>query len=170
MKPIVRPAAMPNGLGGQLAASQDGFRDKVVVKGPCRLTSGFELQYVYVGGFRLTWLERGDEVHLIPSGTGAQGQPCVVFSSPEKESFMVVLDPTRASANADLYTNIPPWEGEETLTYMERLEKERRAGKGESSWYPAGIQRVDQDKKVVVRVESRRRNNGWWVSVSVGEV
>jgi hypothetical protein len=170
MKPIVRPPAIQNGLGGQPTASQDGLRDKVIVKGPCRLTSGFELQYVYVGGFRLTWLERGDEVHLIPSEAGEQGQPCVVFSSPAKESFMVVLDPTRASANAILHTNIPPWEGEETVAYMERLERERQAAKFNSPCYPAGIQRADQDKKVVVRVESRRRRNGWLVSLSVAEV
>jgi hypothetical protein len=83
---------------------------------------------------------------------------------------MVVLDPTRASANAILHTNIPPWEGEETVAYMERLERERQAAKFNSPCYPAGIQRADQDKKVVVRVESRRRRNGWLVSLSVAEV
>lgn len=137
-----------------------------MVKGPGRETSGFELQYVDVAGFWLTLLERGDEVHLIPSDTGSHGQPCVVFSRPEGRSFMVMLRPTRASANPDLYTDIPPWEGEYTLAYMEMLERKRRAGNGESPCYRA-TQRVGGVSEVVVQVQSRRRRNGWWVYVSV---
>ncbi|KAK4153986.1 hypothetical protein C8A00DRAFT_33239 [Chaetomidium leptoderma] len=170
MKPIVRPPppALAEG-GGLLSASQDGLRDKVVVKGPCRTTtSGFQLQYVYVAGFRLTWLERGDEVHLIPSDTGNQGQPCVVFSNPARESFMVTLEPTRAAVNANLYTNIPWWEGKETLAYMEKLEGERKASKGEALCDRAA-QRVDGGREVVVQIETRRRRNGWWVGVTVSE-
>jgi hypothetical protein len=168
MKPIVRPA-LQDGLAETLAASQDGLRDKVVVKGPCRSASGFQLQYVYVGGFRQTWLERGDEVHLIPSESGSQGQPCVVFSSPEGESFLVTIKPTRASVNANLYTNIPSWQGEPTLGYVEMLEKQRRANRGESPCFQAP-QRVGGGTEVVVRVESRRRKNGWWVYVSLAQM
>jgi hypothetical protein len=168
MRPITRPArqSMPT---VKLAEWQDRYRDKLVIKGPCRATSGFQLQYVYVGQFRMGWLERGDEVHLLPHKAGDQGRPCLVFSSRGRESFMITFSPTRASANADLFTNIPPWEGKDILMYMEMVEKQRRADKFEAPCSRA-TQQADSGRKVMVELGSRRRSNGWWVYISVTEV
>lgn len=165
MKPIVRPNSR-NDSARALVMSQDMLRDKVVLKGPCRSTSGFQLEYVYVAGFRPTWLEREDEVHLIPSESGNQGQPCAVYSSPEGESFLVTLRPTRASVNANLYTNIPPWKGRETLEFMEMLESQRKKQNSRSVSHKA-FQRIGSGKEVAVHLEHRRLRNGWWVYLSV---
>lgn len=105
------------------SAKLDKFRNKVVVKGACRVTSGFQLQYVHVADFLPTWVERGDEIHLIPYSDGAREQQCFVFSSLNEEAFMVTLRPTRASANTQLYTNILEWKGKGTIEYVKELEK-----------------------------------------------
>ncbi len=123
MAPVVRLAGWAT--TSQLAAPQDGWRDKVVVKGPGQ-TSGFEVRYVHVAKFLRTWLERGDEVHLIPKYSGRQGQPYVVFSNADGRSFLVILSPTRASANANLYTDISLWEEEDRLIYLEGLERAQK--------------------------------------------
>ncbi len=164
--PIMTPIVRPEVVGRSAADVEDGLRDKIVVKGPGKAASGFEVRYVYVAGFRLTWLERENEVHLLPSTMSNWGRPCVVFSSVEGQSFMVALMPTRTSVNADLYTDIPPWEGEPLLGYMPGLDRERKARKGESPCY-RGTQLADDGKRVEVQIQSRRRNNGWWVYVTV---
>ena len=164
--PVMTPIVRPEVVARSAALAEDGLRDKVVVKGPGKAASGFEVRYVYVAGFRLTWLEREDEVHLLPSTMSSWGRPCVVFSSVDGQSFMVTLMPTRTSVNADLYTDIPPWEGEALLGYMPGLDRARKARKGESPCY-RGTQRVDGESRVVVQVQSRRRRDGWWVYVSV---
>ena len=81
---------------------------------------------------------------------------------------MVTLRPTGASVNANLYTDILPWKGENTLAYMEGLERDRRENKGEEPCCRA-TQQVDGEGSVVVEVQSRRRSNGWWVYVSVAQ-
>jgi hypothetical protein len=90
----------------------------------------------------------------------------VVFSRAEGRSFMVTLRPTRASVNANLYPDIPPWRGENTLAYMEGLERDRRENKGEKPCCRA-TQRVDSEGSVVVEMQIQRQSNGWWVYVSV---
>ena len=64
---------------------------------------------------------------------------------------MVTLRPIRSSVNANLYTDIPPWKGENTLAYMEGLERDRRENKGEELCCRA-TQRVDGEESVVVEV------------------
>jgi hypothetical protein len=172
LDPILRPIARPvfrDILTDQLGEYQDRFPNKVVVKGPCRETSGFQLQSVYVARFLPNWLEKGDKVHLLPHKAGDQGQPCLIFSSETRESFMITLKPTRASVNADLFTNIPPWEEKAPPEYIELVEKQRRADKGEAPCSRA-TQQVDSTRKVMVQLQSRRRSNGWWVYVSVKEI
>lgn len=160
MTQLVRP--LP-----ELVTVQDVLRDNIIVKGPGE-TSGFEVQYVYAVRFQARWLGQSDEVHLIPIYGEDQGQSCVVFSRAGGRSFMVTLRPTRASVNANLYTDIPPWKGENTLAYMEGLERDRRENKGEDPCCRA-TQRVDSGENVVVELQSRRRSNGWWVHVSVAQ-
>jgi hypothetical protein len=92
MKPIVRPALPHGGWAGGSADRQsvpqndalDKLRDKVVIKGPCRDSSGFQLQYVHVADFRFTWLERGNKIHLVPYQAGVKGQPCFIFPAQQK--------------------------------------------------------------------------------------
>jgi hypothetical protein len=110
---------------------------------------------VYAVRFQARWLGRSDEVHLIPIYGEDQEQSCVVFSRAEGQSFIVTLAPTRASVNANLYTDIPPWKGENTLAYMGGLERDRRENKGEEPCCCA-TQRVDGEGSVVVEVQSRR--------------
>ncbi|KAL2127420.1 hypothetical protein VTI74DRAFT_10763 [Chaetomium olivicolor] len=167
MWPIVRPI-MSAALTKRLATAQDRFRNKVVVKGPCHSTTDFRLQYVHVGNFRLSWLERGDEAHLIPKETGDQGQPCLVYSSPSSGSFMVTLRPTWESVNATLYTDIPPWEGKATLAYIEMLERNTK-GRKDALWYVQAGTGITTGKDAKVRIRNRRRNNGWWVYVEVDQ-
>ncbi len=94
-------------------------------------TPGFEVRYVYAGRFQARWLGRSDEVHLISPLTGkTRGSRLLSFHGAEGRSFMVTLRPTRASVNANLYTDIPPWKGKNTLAYMQGLERDRRENKG----------------------------------------
>jgi len=164
MTPVARLAGWA--ARSQLAL-QDGFRDKVVVKGPGQ-ASGFEARHVHTARMSLNWLEWGDEVHMIGKYTGSQGQPFVIFSSVGGRSFMVRLSPTRASVNANLYTDIPPWQGERDFSYCRDLEMDRKKNAGESPCHRA-LQRVGKKGRVVVELRSRRRNNGWWVYVSVAQ-
>jgi hypothetical protein len=153
----------------------EAYKDMVVIKGPCGATLGFRLRYVDVANFWSTWLERGDEVYLIPEdanyplGRPDLGSPCLIFSTERQASFMISLAPTRASVNADLFTNIPPWEGKILGRYRDRVEKQREADKGESPCSRA-TQQVDSGRNVMVGLQSRRRSNGWWVYVSVTDM
>ena len=174
MKPIARPALPYEELAGGSADAQsppqndalDKLRDKVVVKGPSRDTSGFQLQYVHVADFRFTWLERGDEVHLVPYQAGVKGQPRFIFSSPAEDSFMVTVQPTRASVNAQVYTNIPDWKGKPTVEYIGMLEERRKTGNTSLSRYLAPQSASgDRNTLALVRVESRRQMDGWWVYI-----
>jgi hypothetical protein len=164
--PIMTAIEKPVRLGpGQLRIMLADLGGKVVVRGPSD-RSGFAVRYVHVGKLLWPWLQEGDEVHLVPSSLPDQGAPCVVFSSAEGWSFLVALEPTRASVNANLYTDIPPWEGEEVEAYIKGLERTRGGDKGETPSRRA-TQQADGGGVVVVKVQSRRRSNGWWVHVTV---
>lgn len=176
MTPVARPTPPYNWQAGGSPVAQsaskndavDKFLDKVVVKGPCRDTSGFQLQYVHVADFRLTWVERGDEIHLIPYSDGVREQLCFVFSSLAEEAFLVTIQPTRASVNAQVYTNIPEWRGKRTIEYVKELERQRKAGSTKLSRYVAP-QRLggEMGAQVRLRVDSRRQVDGWWVYITV---
>ena len=94
---------------------------------------------------------RSDEVHLIPIYREDQAQSCVVFSQAGGRSFIVTLRPTRTSVNANLYTDIPLQKEENTLAYIEGLERDRRENKGEEPCCYA-TQQVSRKKRVVVEV------------------
>jgi hypothetical protein len=73
---------------------------------------------------------------------------------------MVTVMPTRASVNANLYTDIPTWNGKNSWAYIESLERERREINGDSPCLRA-TQRVEGEREVVVKLRNRRRSDSW---------
>ena len=161
--PRRRPPAGEADPAVQDRAAQDlAARNKVVVKGPAAAT-GFQMVYVYEAWFRATWPGPDDELHLIPDMTSNVRLLAVIFSNPGKEAFMVTLQPTRASIHARLWTDIPPWEGQNPMEFMEGLNAARQGAEPCSR----DVQRTAGGGTVEVQVESRRRSDGWWVYVTV---
>jgi hypothetical protein len=164
MTPNVRPAVA---WGDPWSDALGKCRNKVVIKEPIWGTSGFQLQYVHVVDFQVTLGERRDEIHLIPYNDRVKGPSCFVFSTLDEQAFMVTVQPTGASVNAQLYTNIPEWKGKRTIEYVKELEKQRKAGTTKLSRYLAP-QRLGGElgAHVQVRVDSRRQMSGWWVYIT----
>ena len=108
MTPLCRPFAnteIPRKLSREC-------RDKgVMLRGPSRSETAFRLQYVHVHA-HASWVEIGDDVYLFPMRDDfILGEAYVIFSDAQGASFMVPVNPDPVSVNAQLYTDISPWQG-----------------------------------------------------------